>query len=196
MGHLPNLLSLVRLLAAPVVGWLILEHRLAPALGISLVAGVSDWLDGYLARRFASTSQLGIYLDPGADKALLITAFVCLGLIGQIPAWLVILVIGRDLVILLGVFLLWTLRNRTDFKPVWSGKISTAFQILTVLAILLGNIFSLKLLYGLRLVGFAGTLLFTCLSGTAYVLKGIQMSSQSVNESGRVLEKRNEENGE
>lgn len=179
MGYLPNFLSIIRLLSAPVVGWLILEQRLAPALVLSLIAGASDWLDGYLARRLGSTSKVGVYLDPAADKLLLATAFICLGVIGQIPKWLMGLVIGRDLVIVIGAFLLWRLRKRTDFEPVFSGKASTAFQILTVLAILLENAFSTKLLYGVKMLGFAGATLFTCISGYLYVLKGIRMASRN-----------------
>jgi cardiolipin synthase len=166
-------------LSAPVVGWLILEQRLTPALVLSLIAAASDWLDGYLARRLGSISKIGEYLDPAGDKLLLATAFVCLGLIGQIPRWLVGLVIGRDLVIVIGSLLLWRLRNRTDFQPVFSGKLSTAFQILTVLAILLESAFSTKLLYGVKLLGFAGASIFTCVSGYLYVRKGIRMASRN-----------------
>ncbi len=161
------------------MGWLVLQRRFDLALLLGLAAGVSDLLDGYLARLVKSTSRLGAYLDPAADKVLLVFAFVSLGLIGQIPLWLVSLVIARDLVIVVGVVLLWQLRNQTEFSPLFSGKISTAFQIATVLAILVGNVFTLKSLSALRIIGVSGTSFFTIVSWVNYVRKGIRMASSN-----------------
>ena len=161
------------------MGWLVLQHRLDLALLLGLAAGLSDLLDGYLARLTQSNSQLGAYLDPAADKVLLVFAFVSLGLIGQIPLWLIGLVISRDLVIVVGVILLWQLRNQTKFSPSFSGKVSTAFQIATVLAILVGNVFTLKSLYTLRIIGVSGTSFFTIVSWANYIRKGIRMASSN-----------------
>lgn len=145
---------------------------------LSCGAGFTDWIDGYVARRLGAMSKAGTYLDPAADKLLLVTAFVSLGLIGLIPAWLIILVVIRDLVIVVGVALLWKLRGRTEFAPLLSGKLSTAFQIFTVLAVLVGTAFPFKGASILRDAGVAGTLLFTVVSGVNYVRKGIKMASR------------------
>lgn len=178
MRQIPNLLSLLRLICAPITGWLILRNRLEAALILSCGAGFTDWIDGYIARRLGALSKVGTYLDPAADKLLLVIAFVSLGVIGLIPAWLIGLVIVRDLVIVVGVVLLWKLRGRTEFTPVLSGKLSTAFQIFTVLAVLVGTVFPFKGARILRDAGIVGTLLFTCVSGLNYVRKGIKMASQ------------------
>lgn len=111
---------------------------------LSCGAGVTDWIDGYVARRMRATSKAGAYLDPAADKLLLVIAFVSLGLIGLIPGWLIWLVVLRDAVIVVGAALLWSLRGRREFTPLLSGKLSTAFQIFTVLAVLVGTAFPFR----------------------------------------------------
>lgn len=178
MRQIPNFLSLFRLICAPVTGWLILRNRLEAALFLSCGAGVTDLIDGYIARRLGATSKVGTYLDPAADKLLLVIAFVSLGIIGLIPAWLIVLVIVRDLVIVVGVALLWKFRGLTEFTPLLSGKLSTAFQIFTVLAVLVGTAFPFQGAAVMREAGIAGTLLFTVVSGLNYVRKGISMASQ------------------
>jgi cardiolipin synthase len=140
-------------------------------------AGLSDWADGYLARRLGISTKIGTYLDPAADKILLVTVFVCLGFAGRIPLWLVVLVIGRDLVIVVGVLLLWKLRHRTRFTPLVSGKISTFFQIATVLVVLVGSVLGTTLVRELRVFTVAATTFFTALSGVNYVRRGIRMAS-------------------
>jgi cardiolipin synthase (CMP-forming) len=178
LRQIPNLLSFLRLICAPITGWLILRNRLEAALLLSCAAGVTDWIDGYVARRLGAMSKIGSYLDPAADKLLLVIAFVSLGVIGLIPDWLVLLVVARDLVIVIGVALLWKLRGRTEFTPLLSGKLSTAFQIFTVLAVLVGTVFPFTGARILRDAGIAGTLLFTLVSGLNYVRKGIKMAAR------------------
>lgn len=134
--------------------------------------------DGYAARRLGATSKVGAYLDPAADKLLLVIAFVSLGWIELIPAWLVVLVVARDLMIVVGVALLWKLRGRRQFTPVLSGKMSTAFQIFTVLAVLVGTVFPFPGARILRDIGVVGTFLFTVVSGASYFRKGIRMASR------------------
>jgi cardiolipin synthase len=178
LRQIPNLLSLLRLACAPITGWLILRNRLEAALFLSCGAGLTDWIDGYLARRWGAMSKAGAYLDPAADKLLLIIAFVSLGLIGLIPAWLIWLVVLRDSVIVVGAALLWSLRGRTEFRPLLSGKLSTVFQILTVLAVLVGTVFPFRGAGILRDGGIVGTFLFTVISGVNYVRKGIKMAGR------------------
>jgi cardiolipin synthase len=166
----------LRLICAPITGWLILQNRLEAALFLSCGAGVTDLIDGYIARRWDAMSRFGTYLDPAADKLLLVITFVSLGVVGLIPAWLIWLVVIRDLVIVIGSALLWALRGRTEFTPLLSGKLSTAFQIFTVLAVLVGTTFPFKGAGILRDAGIAGTLLFTVVSGINYVRRGIKMA--------------------
>ncbi|MFZ0591851.1 MAG: CDP-alcohol phosphatidyltransferase family protein [Bryobacteraceae bacterium] len=176
LGQLPNLFSALRLLAAPLVVWLIYSKRFELALFLTVPIGLSDWADGYLARRLGNVSRLGTYLDPAADKVLLVAAFVTLGTIGAIPSALVMLVLGRDVVIVAGVVLLWKLRGRKEFTPLGIGKISTVFQIMTVLVVLVSLVAPLRLIQNVRLVCFYVTALFTISSGIAYVGKGIRMA--------------------
>ena len=157
--------------------WLICANHFDWALLLTIPIGISDWADGYLARRLQVTSKLGTYIDPAADKVLLVTAFLSLGLTGAIPKWLVALVIGRDIVIVVGASLLWRFRHRTEFTPLITGKISTTFQIVTVLVVLIARVFSWRLIHGTLLTCFALTATFTILSGVGYIRKGIRLAS-------------------
>ena len=105
MQNLPNLISLMRLLLVPLTVWLILSEAYGWAFTTFLVAGISDGVDGYLARRFDWRTRLGAYLDPLADKALVVSVFVTLGFLKLIPAWLVITVVSRDVLIIGAVLL-------------------------------------------------------------------------------------------
>jgi cardiolipin synthase (CMP-forming) len=180
LTFIPNFITFLRLLAAPLLGWLIVHQRFDQALLTTIPIGLSDWLDGTLARRFHAQSQLGLVLDPAADKTLLVTSYACLAIAGQIPLWLFCLVIGRDLVIVVGVFLLWKLRGYTKFKPVMTGKVSTSFQIFTIFLVLLMAAFPGVLPSFLRDLSFVLTAVFTFISGAGYVRKGIHMASRHV----------------
>ena len=107
--NIPNTLTLARIVLVPLVVWLIVTHEMLAAFVLFLLAGVSDAADGYLAKRFQWRTELGAYLDPIADKLLLVSIYVTLGLSGHLPAWLVIAVVSRDILII-GAFLLsWVL---------------------------------------------------------------------------------------
>ncbi len=138
MNYLPNILSLARILAAPYLFVLLWRHEYWLGLIVMFLTGVSDGLDGYLARRLNAHSKLGAMLDPIGDKLLLSGSFLVLGLDHVIPAWLTWLVLGRDALILLfaAVVLLFT-KIRREFPPTWWGKASTVCQICFVLAVLL-----------------------------------------------------------
>lgn len=129
MRQAPNILSALRLVAAPVTAILILEHKDTAALGVFVVAGLSDALDGYLAKRFSLTSRFGAWLDPAADKLLMLASFVTLTMIGVIPLWLTVLVIGRDVAIVLGIFLAFALRAPLKVAPLLAGKACTVVQV-------------------------------------------------------------------
>ena len=107
MHNIPNLISVLRLLLVPLTVWLIISEAYGWAFVTFMVAGISDGIDGYLARRFDWRTRLGAYLDPLADKTLLVSVFVTLGLLKLIPAWLVITVVSRDALIIGAVLLFW-----------------------------------------------------------------------------------------
>ena len=117
MHNLPNLISLMRLLLVPLTVWLILSNAYALAFATFLVAGISDGFDGFLARRFDWRTRLGAYLDPLADKALVVSVFVTLGLLKMIPAWLVIMVVSRDALIVGAVVLSRLIDHPVKVRP-------------------------------------------------------------------------------
>lgn len=139
---LPNAITVMRLLLVAPLVWFIGKERYAAALGVAVVAGLSDALDGYLAKRYGWSSRLGAILDPIADKLLIISGFVTLGLSGHLPAWLVILVLGRDLVIVTGAALYHWLVQRLEPAPSGFSKLNTAFQIALLLCVLLVEVFA------------------------------------------------------
>ena len=132
---LPNIVTLARLCAVPLAFWLIVEHRLAEAFWLFVAAGVSDAVDGWLARRLGGNA-LGAVLDPVADKALLVTMYATLGAVGALPLWLAILVVFRDLLIVGGVLVFGALGHTFDIKPLRVSKANTAAQIVLVAVVL------------------------------------------------------------
>ena len=136
---IPNLISLARLMAVPVMIYLILNGSYLGAFWLFVAAGVSDAIDGYIAKQLGQETVLGSYLDPLADKALLVCVFITLGQENLLPSWLVILVVFRDLIIIGGVVLLHISTNGVKMKPLIVSKINTAAQIFLV-AIVLANL--------------------------------------------------------
>lgn len=176
MLRLPNLISLARLMAAPFVAWLLYKGSFRTALFVLVLAGVSDWLDGYAARKLGMSNRIGIILDPLADKVLMVVAFVSMGLLRLIPLWLFALVVVRDLVIVTGALLLRMLRNRREFVPSALGKVSTFFQIVLAVLALLYAAFPYETIEWLKVTGVILTAIFTLLSGLDYVRQGIEMA--------------------
>lgn len=126
---IPNLVTLARILLVPILVWAIASGQMLIAFLLFLVAGISDAVDGFLAKRFGMQSELGRYLDPLADKVLIVSIYVSLGVIGVIPRWLVILVVSRDLMIVGAVMLAWLIDKPIAVKPLLVSKINTAAQI-------------------------------------------------------------------
>lgn len=133
---IPNLISLGRLLTVPVTVWLILTHRIEAAFWLFLAAAVSDAVDGQIAKRFGAMTELGAYLDPLADKALLVAVFVSLGYQGLLPLWLVIMVVFRDALIIGGVILIHTVTDSVSMRPLTVSKINTAAQLALAVLVL------------------------------------------------------------
>lgn len=132
----PNLLTMLRLFTLPFLVIEILDAHWKLAFLLLWIAGLSDSLDGLLARRLGQHTTLGLYLDPIADKALLSTLFLVLTHVGVIPRYVTVLVFSRDLGILIISTLLYITNILRDFRPNWLGKASTAVQILTVLTVM------------------------------------------------------------
>ncbi len=166
----PNLISFIRLLLVPVIVWLLLRGHFQFAFWAFVAAGLSDALDGFLARRMNVQSVIGGFLDPLADKALLVSVYVTLGYQGSITTWLVILVVFRDLVIIAGAVLFQTLNGPLQPQPLLISKLNTAAQIVLAALVLGGLAFELRDLNVELVLSFfvAGTTLW---SGTAYVIK-------------------------
>jgi cardiolipin synthase len=135
---LPNFISLGRLLAVPVAVWLILSGKFGIAFWVFIAAGISDAVDGFLAKRLNAQTELGKVLDPLADKALLVAVYVTLGQAGHLPAWLVILVVFRDLLIVGGIILSHTLGRPVRMRPLLVSKINTGAQIILAGGVLAG----------------------------------------------------------
>ncbi len=134
MRHIPNILTILRLALLPFILIELSAGRRETGLPLLIFSGSTDFIDGWLARRFHWESKLGAILDPIADKLLLVSLFLALGIDGSIPWWLVSIVIGRDVLLLLGAAFLF--RRLKSFPPSKAGKLSTIIQGITVLAVL------------------------------------------------------------
>ena len=134
---IPNLISILRIFLSIPVVWMLLEQQFGVALVLFLVAGVSDGLDGFLAKRYGWQSQLGGLLDPLADKVLLVSSYLSLALIGIVPVWLVLLVILRDLVIVTGALVYHFRVTELEAEPSMISKTNTVAQIVLVLSVVL-----------------------------------------------------------
>jgi cardiolipin synthase len=170
---IPNLISIARLLLVPLIVWLIVAGQHGAAFLVFLVAGVSDAVDGFIARQFDLRSDLGTYLDPIADKALLVSIYVTLAYVEAIPPWLAILVVSRDLLIVGAVVLSWMLGEPMGTSPHWVSKVNTLLQI-AFAALVLGDLAFAFDLTTPRLVAIyvVGTL--TVISGAVYLVDWVR----------------------
>lgn len=142
---LPNLITLGRLMLVPVITWLLVAGETRIAFAAFVIAGLSDAADGYLAKTFNMETELGAYLDPLADKMLIVCIFVTLGIGGQLPAWLVIAVVSRDVLIVMAVVLSWVMGHPVAIKPLAISKANTAAQIVLAGTVLADEAFQLGL---------------------------------------------------
>lgn len=178
---IPNIITFGRLLAVPLIIYLILRRDLGWAFWLFVAAGISDGLDGAIARMCQMRTKLGGYLDPIADKTLLVSVYPALAWIDALPLWLAILVVSRDLMIVGGFGLAVALKEPLAMQPLAISKINTAMQIALVAVILSppGLLMAGIDLTGLTLFGLPPvesvvglTALTTILSGAAYVWRG------------------------
>lgn len=140
-GALPNIITTGRLVLVPLVIALIVQHRWMEALAVFLIAGVSDAVDGWLAKTFNLRTELGAYLDPVADKALLISIYVTLAIIGHLPTVIAILVVSRDVMIMGAVVISWLVDKPVAIRPLIVSKANTAAQIGLAAMVLAGKAF-------------------------------------------------------
>jgi cardiolipin synthase len=171
---LPNFITLLRLAALPFFLVSISDGRFDIALLIFVVAGLSDGVDGYLARHFDMKSALGAYLDPIADKLLLMTSYLFLAVPSyparvKVPVWLAVMVLSRDFLLLLVALLMILSVGKRKFPPSWAGKVTTVTQIVTVLFVLCANVWSWP--REVMLIAFGATATTTVISGFDYVFR-------------------------
>ncbi len=166
---LPNQLTLLRLSIIPFLALAILDAHYHRALVLLVIAGLSDGLDGFLARRFGLRTQLGAYLDPIADKLLLSTLFLVLTHMGLVPLHITLMVFSRDLGILIVAALLYNTVNMRDFSPSIFGKANTLAQIMAVTAVVLAKSYAPGWLLWLRHEALQATLWLTWISGFHYL---------------------------
>lgn len=144
MHQVPNLLTIGRILLVPVTIWLLTQGDYGVAFGVFLLAGVTDGIDGYVARRFSLQSELGAYLDPLADKLLLVSIYLTLALLHVLPDWLAILVVTRDVLIVGAILLAKYVERPLAIAPVFVSKANTLAQIAFAGGVLASLAFGLK----------------------------------------------------
>jgi cardiolipin synthase len=175
--NLPNSLTILRILLIPVFIGLLMHGQHHYALGVIIVAGITDGLDGTIARMANQRTKLGAYLDPLADKLLLTASFATLAMIHLVPLWVAILVVSRDLILLVGTLLAQLTDMRLDITPTIWGKATTLLQLayVTLLLVLASSQMDLRLLEPL-LYPMAG---LTLISGFHYLYRGVIQTNAS-----------------
>jgi len=174
--NLPNALTLIRILLIPLFVILLISKSFHSALITFIIAGITDALDGFIARIWHQRTDLGSYLDPIADKLLLASAFITLAILRIIPSWLTVIVMSRDILIAIGFGVLTVTNHKPKVAPRYTSKITTVFQILTVIWALFSALhWRLESLFPLliRLTAF-----FTILSGVHYIYIGNKLLTE------------------
>ena len=175
--NLPNIITVIRILLVPLFIIYLQRHMFLFALIVFAVAGVSDALDGLVARFFNQRTNLGAHLDPIADKLLLSSGFVMLSLLGLIPDWLTVLVISRDIMIIMGVSICALVNMKVEMKPSLVSKITTIMQLLTVFTTLLNQVMPNAYFTTHSTSLFALTAGLTIVSGLHYIYKGLNLKA-------------------
>lgn len=173
---IPNIITLGRILLVPFIVWAIASDKMEIAFVIFIVAGISDAVDGFLAKRFDMASELGALLDPLADKALLVSIYMALGIWGAVPRWIVILVVSRDIMIVSAVIVSWLFGKPIPMKPLMVSKLNTVAQVAFAALVLAALGFGFKSTpYDLILMGFVTV--FTLASVSLYLVEWVRHMS-------------------
>ncbi len=170
---IPNLITLARLLLTPLFVIFLIQGAYHRALLVFLLAGVSDLVDGLIARTWSQKSRLGSYLDPLADKVLMAASFVTLSIYKEIPSWLTVVVISRDLALAFGVLICRLAEIPLAIRPSLAGKLTTTFQVSTVFLVLINKIWPIS--PQVLPVFFYITCALTTVSGIHYLYNGLKM---------------------
>ncbi|NKB64105.1 MAG: CDP-alcohol phosphatidyltransferase family protein [Gammaproteobacteria bacterium] len=168
LSQVPNILTMLRIAICPALVLLLRDSSYDLALILFFVAGITDGLDGYIAKKFNCASQLGAILDPIADKVLIASAYIMLAILQDIPFWLLIVVMFRDLVIVVGFLVLVALRNDVKMTPTYVSKINTFLQIALMVVVLVEKVNWLTIPMFVDVLIF-GVLITTVVSGVQYV---------------------------
>jgi cardiolipin synthase len=174
--NLPNIMTLARVLLIPVFVILIINKSFEWALITFATAGITDGIDGLIARITHQRTELGAYLDPIADKLLLIAAFLTLAIIEILPSWLAVIVITRDVIILIGFLVMILTNYHPKINPSLVSKVTTVFQISTILLALMAGYSSA--FNKLSTIAIYGSALFTILSGSHYIYVGTRILNE------------------
>lgn len=180
---LPNIITLARILSVPATVYLMITGQYGAAFWLFILAGISDAVDGILARALNMRSELGAHLDPLADKAMLTSIYITLALVTVLPIWLAVLVVSRDVLIIGAVVLSWGMGHRIKMHPLFVSKANTAAQI-ALAALVLGSLaFGREpALFAAILIGIVAIL--TILSTIAYLVEWIVEMSDALNNNG------------
>ncbi len=184
MIYIPNLITLARIGLVPWLVVLLQNHQFGWSLAVFLIAGVSDGLDGYIAKRFNASTYLGSILDPIADKTLLVTSYIMLSVLEIIPFWLMVVVVFRDLVIIGGNLLMVLFFSSIEMRPLLISKLNTVVQIFYIVLVLASLSFGWEYSGLMVLTAFA-VATTSVLSGLGYVyigsVKATKMSEEGLN---------------
>lgn len=167
--NIPNLLTIFRISLVPVFVIFVIHNDLWRALIIFVLAGITDGLDGFIARLLNQRTVVGAYLDPIADKMLLMSAYIGLAFKDMLPGWLSVIVVSRDIIILAGIAIISLMGRGTEIHPSIASKFTTVFQILTIIIVLYPfPIFYIRIFIPI-------TAVLTILSGIQYMYRGIKI---------------------
>lgn len=172
--NLPNVITFLRLILVPFIIWQLLIGEFLSGFILFSIAGVSDFVDGWLARRLKIVTTIGAYMDPVADKLLMGSVYLVLGLLGHIPFWLVALVILRDILIIFAVFVAWLMKKSLPIAPILISKINTFAQISLAILVLANLGFGLNLIV-LQNISYGLVGITTLISTFAYLMLWVKM---------------------
>jgi cardiolipin synthase len=174
--NIPNFLTLLRIILVPLLVIFLIDKLFLKALILFMCLGLTDALDGFLARILNQQTVLGSYLDPIADKVLITACFLALAILKVIPGWLAVVVISRDVIIILGISILSIMNVAFQVQPLFVSKITTLLQIAAVFFALFFKAFPLLAIDSVwLLLLYWSTAAFTVLSGYRYVVKGVEL---------------------
>lgn len=170
--NLPNIITILRILLIPVFIILLLYNHIPWALAVFAFSGITDGLDGFIARNSNQRTVLGAYLDPMADKLLLIAGFVTLSFLKIIPLWMTIVLVSRDLILIFGTLILHMIQGYLEISPSWLGKCTTVMQMICILVVLFVMVFDRgsAILFPLLF----STLILTVVSGLHYIYRAVR----------------------